>query len=918
MRYERLAIRHYGLLADLDTGEAPLPGMVVVHGPNEAGKSTLFSFLSSCLYGFSPASRDLHRYVPWSGEDIDGQAVVRLDSGEQLLVHRRLLSSPWGRITRGSSVEEIANRSVPWVGHVHRRVFEQLYALTQADLAKLDERAWEEIQDRLLGRMGADDLRSPREVADELEGDAKGLWRPDRVGNPRAKTIEGKLITLRAQRRSAVERDRRARELAEEIARLETEILGLRQQRSELKARKTRIEVLSPVRIRLRRIAELQGEAGAAAELAGLPANSESELVRLAGEVAKLSGELEKLEERRRRNREIVDAFTALDAALVAHAPTISSATSEAGQVRLAGPRIEGLRVRCENLGSKRDRLVRELFSGTGAIPGGSLLKGFPLGELRDHVGRYVAAREDAERHEAKLEALAELGGSSSHLRSISMFAGIAGLALFAVVTGSWLVGAVSGQVAAGLCAVAAVVLLFAALLGVLQAWSDRRHKEALGNVREQHKQRTKKVEVRRLAAVGLVSEFSLARHWLESPSKELVDQLEALIETAVALEAETAELETLQRLVADSALRSSAICEQVGIEPEVGADDLANLLEGARVRKGDSDRASEALTDLLDNIQQRETQRQEAESRLAALELALREIGEGDAREGARRAAARIDAQELAERLRGELARDHPDVEDLAKEIAEAEAAGEEWILDLAEASRVDEGLDELETLEPQLLQRRSDADHELDTLQQQPPLEAIESEILALEEEIGEVRLAHDRLSVLARVLRHSEQIFREENQPDVLRRAGSHLRAITDGRYERLLVPANSRDGSLLLQGPGYREALEVGPPISSGTTDQVYLALRLGIIDHLDAGSEALPLCVDEVFVNWDGRRFGRGLDLLEELSERRQVLLFTCHEHVAEAVSARGAFHLTLAGPPEAVVPAPVNFPPMPL
>lgn len=67
MRIERLRLRAFGRLRGFDTGPEPLGAMVVVLGPNEAGKSTLFHFLSTALYGFHPATRDAHPYAPWDG-----------------------------------------------------------------------------------------------------------------------------------------------------------------------------------------------------------------------------------------------------------------------------------------------------------------------------------------------------------------------------------------------------------------------------------------------------------------------------------------------------------------------------------------------------------------------------------------------------------------------------------------------------------------------------------------------------------------------------------------------------------------------------------------------------------------------------------------------------------------------------------
>ena len=79
MRIERVHVRAFGRLNNFDSGADVLPGIVVVLGPNEAGKSTLFHFLTTMLYGFHPASREGNPYLPWNGEDACGSARLRLD-----------------------------------------------------------------------------------------------------------------------------------------------------------------------------------------------------------------------------------------------------------------------------------------------------------------------------------------------------------------------------------------------------------------------------------------------------------------------------------------------------------------------------------------------------------------------------------------------------------------------------------------------------------------------------------------------------------------------------------------------------------------------------------------------------------------------------------------------------------------------
>jgi len=212
MRFESIRVHRYGCLADLSTGDSPLPAIVAVMGPNESGKSTFFDFLSTLLYGFRPATRAQHPYTPWAGGNPEGRAVIRLDDGTTQELHRRLLSSGRGTLTVHGHAESIGNRPLAAAGHVARVVFRQVYALTLAELAGLQRESWELVQDRLVGAMAAPDLRPARAVAAELEHEAARLWRPDRRGRPRARTLQAEQRELNERLREALERDRLLRD----------------------------------------------------------------------------------------------------------------------------------------------------------------------------------------------------------------------------------------------------------------------------------------------------------------------------------------------------------------------------------------------------------------------------------------------------------------------------------------------------------------------------------------------------------------------------------------------------------------------------------------------------------------------------------------------------------------------------------
>lgn len=64
------------------------------------------------------------------------------------------------------------------------------------------------------------------------------------------------------------------------------------------------------------------------------------------------------------------------------------------------------------------------------------------------------------------------------------------------------------------------------------------------------------------------------------------------------------------------------------------------------------------------------------------------------------------------------------------------------------------------------------------------------------------------------------------------------------------------------------------------LSRGTADQLYLSLRLAVCRL--CLPEKPPIVLDDALAAFDDQRLGYALDLLRELAEDQQLLLFTCH------------------------------------
>jgi uncharacterized protein YhaN len=103
------------------------------------------------------------------------------------------------------------------------------------------------------------------------------------------------------------------------------------------------------------------------------------------------------------------------------------------------------------------------------------------------------------------------------------------------------------------------------------------------------------------------------------------------------------------------------------------------------------------------------------------------------------------------------------------------------------------------------------------------------------------------------------------------------------MTGQRYTRLFVPVGERTITVMDGSGSARQPHE----LSRGTREQLYLALRFGLVREFGEHAERLPVVVDEALVNFDPERARRAAEAFAALSETNQVLVFTCHPATAE-------------------------------
>ena len=152
--------------------------------------------------------------------------------------------------------------------------------------------------------------------------------------------------------------------------------------------------------------------------------------------------------------------------------------------------------------------------------------------------------------------------------------------------------------------------------------------------------------------------------------------------------------------------------------------------------------------------------------------------------------------------------------------------------------------------------------------------------------EELVEELRVLAAEWSkhVVARcLLVRARNRYEEDRQPDVVRRAQTFFHSLTGGRYPKLHVTVGKQEITVIDE----TDVRKTPGQLSRGTYEQLYLALRFGLIQSLGEETERLPVIVDEVLVNFDLERARCAAAAFVELSRTNQVLVLTCHQWIVD-------------------------------
>ncbi len=201
---------------------------------------------------------------------------------------------------------------------------------------------------------------------------------------------------------------------------------------------------------------------------------------------------------------------------------------------------------------------------------------------------------------------------------------------------------------------------------------------------------------------------------------------------------------------------------------------------------------------------------------------------------------------------------------------------------------------LDELHTERDQIHKELGETENQINLLASNKELSNLLYQKEVKREQLNKLSRDWTINQIALFMLEQAKVNYEKERQPSVIQSAQKIFSQITNGKYQRIFKPLDS-DEVLADESSGLRKTVY---EMSRGSREQLYLAMRLGLIEEYETRSEPLPIIMDDVLVNFDDSRGKKVLEILSTFAENRQVIVLTCHQHTAEIYREFGSHFVT--------------------
>ena len=177
MKIKKVHIDGFGKWHDQDFDFTANPQ--IIYGPNEAGKTTLMTFLVSVLFGFADGrgKNRFAQYIPKTTSSYGGSLLVEINGYDYLIKRQRGRNGGKVSVTDSQGRQGGEQELKHLLGPMDRSLYQALFSFGQRDLTAVDELNREEWQQHLQ-QLGAVGSAQWDQLIDQYQKQADHLYKP--------------------------------------------------------------------------------------------------------------------------------------------------------------------------------------------------------------------------------------------------------------------------------------------------------------------------------------------------------------------------------------------------------------------------------------------------------------------------------------------------------------------------------------------------------------------------------------------------------------------------------------------------------------------------------------------------------------------------------------------------------------------
>ncbi len=202
-------------------------------------------------------------------------------------------------------------------------------------------------------------------------------------------------------------------------------------------------------------------------------------------------------------------------------------------------------------------------------------------------------------------------------------------------------------------------------------------------------------------------------------------------------------------------------------------------------------------------------------------------------------------------------------------------------------EIATLHQKLSELEDNQHDLNQQLVTLEFEISELEQSEQFSQASFTFQMKKDELNDLAYQWAINQVALSALQQTKKQYQEKHLEEIMEQTSLLFKKMTNGVYIDVYPPINKR----AFQVEKFDHTRYFVEELSQGTVNQLYVALRLAI--GVVMGEKVnFPFIIDDAFVHFDANRTSQMIDILKQISEKTQVILFTCKKDIASLASAK--------------------------